>query len=316
MSINSEWGLGLWGAIPWGGDLENGPPATPVTESVSDTLTFSDSGFTSQLAVQLLETLGPDTLSFTDSVVTSFVLQVSITDTITFLDNFTPSFTPINLTVFDFFTVSDSQMAAFGFGFTDILSILDSEAATLMAFVDVLSFTDNLFISSLAVITVSDTLSFSDAIALATGIRVSVSDTLTFSDSLAFAVPQNSVPPQNDFIVIVDFLIRFMAYIPSYTDTLVISDSEIIDLGLQVSLSDTINLTDAVTDSVGTGAETEIFSDAVSVSDLITVVVSIVPNETDLLIIDSLAFSDSVQITQIAQLNSYIRKYLNDTVMQ
>lgn len=136
-------------------------------------------------------------------------------------------------------------------------------------------------------LTFSDTLSLSDAVSTAVviiAINQTPSDTLSLSDTIA----------------ILNLLAK------SFEDNISLADAHQRLNNAFLLINDTIALSDGLNLFVGAVPD---FSDAVSLTDDVTVVLTI---PLTVVVSDTLALSDTTSVLRLGTISSYLRRYLND----
>lgn len=292
--------------------------ATPINESVSDTLTLSDSD---------IETLGLNVVISGDAF--------SLTDALIF----TLGVPGIGIT--DSFTFGDSQVYSENFfiPFFDTLTLADSDPFSpplnMVAFDDSITLSDS--ISTLVIVSVGiiDTLTLSDTIRAVANVLVRESDAFTLGDIFQFSIPffaqindnfiwrdaqivawSSVLPPFADSLTLSDSVV--VANLPFWTvlseslsDTFTFSDGLLFNASINIPNGDTLGLSDNVTVNNSFNPFNQSLSDSFLFSDGILLIV-----QGDLIqLADSLMLSDSVLIQNATNFDDYIRRYLNDAVV-
>lgn len=172
----------------WSPNTSGAP--TPINETLSDTITLSDSITTLIIGV-ILETLN-DSISLSDSIATSLTNEIdfnlSLSDLITISDS-------INLDLdywiklFDSISLSDSivRLLQSIFSVSDTITLSDSlviHGDTPQEFSDRIILSDLVSVSAPATTGISDTISLSDTARIVLEIHIIVNDSLNLSDSI------------------------------------------------------------------------------------------------------------------------------------
>ena len=327
------------GSGPDIGPLQSASGSTPLTETLTDTISLSDALVTG------LGLLLSDTFTFSDSVqLTAIAIDVTIQDGswVNVLSDTQQYEVDYFIPFTDTLALLDSVQIDLDFTFTgDSVSLSDALSENVgipLSFSDDFTFSDAIvtYIGGSLVESFSDTLSLSDAVSKQLSGMLEVicgiyGTPLLFQPNAEFGGP----PPDN--FVFVDTLNLLMQSFYSFSDILALSDNVAIQvqvtfLALTETLSDTLSLSDSLSLLGGTPLT---FSDTLSLSDSITVqpipdTISLqlsddfafsdsygllmVGNEIIASIQDSLYLSDSIDVLLTESFNSYIRRYLNDVV--
>lgn len=260
------------------GSVQSGTsPSTPLTQTASDSITFSDAVVVTPGVSPALNLSVVDSFSFSDSPILFLTLAFAFSDSITFSDNVVEGGGVINVSVSDVITFVEDES-------------IDTSVG------DTLTFNDNIMnilVGAFAVITDSFELDDSISIVLTDGagtLLLSIRDNLTFSDAV---VAFGDCPIKlSDILVFSDVFSLFGTEVLAFSDSLIFLDVpnistplliEKLNLGPEaISFSDFVNL------HLLMSADSESFSDTLSLTDSVNIGLNL-----PLAINDTLVFSDS-----------------------
>lgn len=291
--------------------------STPINETFTDTLTLSDAKI-----VELdLRVILADSQAGNWADLVEFNLQIP---GIGLTDNFAPNWgdaitllMPYDLVVTDILSLSEglSQPAKNMNAFNDLLSLSDSQSilvAITLTLSDVFTWTDSTHIVGSILLTTADTFTWSDLFGFSVPFPREISDFFIWRDQQIVAW-SSILPALTDSLALSDSVI--VSNVPfwtpvneSFADTLVLSDSALLNLAINIGISDTFSPSDFITVQDTFNSFNQSFNDTFSWSDSILISAS----GRQLQFADQLILSDSVLVNNVTSFNSYIRRYLND----
>lgn len=260
------------------------PIVTPITESLTDSLSFSDSlGLSVGIVKQLTDSLSfSDQLGFTAGVLEALADSLSFSDAIGLTNSGALSFTD-TLGFTDHLDILSNGLVKL----SDSLVFSDYYASNMIALSDSLQFNDSISILNIVSFLFNESLTFSDQLNYRVIIPLLFSDSLSFSDFLQTTSAHISVE-LNDFLFFLDSIKLFKPINPGLADQLTFSDNAKVVLGINIGLNDHLT-----------------FSDSLIVHGN-TLEIRIGLN-------DSLSFSDSIETRLSTGDDNYLRRYLNDS---
>lgn len=317
----------------------------------NDLIVLSDSAQATFQQISFLTTTASDSLIITDATSGAFAgLFIVVGDTLTFLDNFNYLY----VTAADSFTISDQLMSiiqtlditlgdfpslSISDGFqielvdsatstniyvpilADSITFTDSTNLTLnipLILSDSLSITDGLILAGSESVVISDSFTITDNVGgIESPLGVTVSDFLTLSDFQSLLLSGTFTSPIADQFIFTDaFFFNATMESPTQSDEIDLSDEMQAVLELNLEISDTMSFSDSdLNDNVNSPSVNKMFADTISMLDFVITESGGNINLSDpLALSDGLGLSDNVAFSVTENINSYLRRYLNDVI--